>query len=118
MKTMKQYEIEEKLCELFENEHAGCDQNTCDMSVAFRLEYECWALYLFNSSGAASEEFATLYSKLGPRFHKTAEKQCTALCKEDNFECKCGAVIWLPEECGYHCESCGETNDKPKQGAK
>ena len=95
----------EKALELIERDHGGCDSNTCTISVALRNGYALVAIDSWIGSGAASEDFP---SDLGLIF-KQVQKQAEKMCKElPNIECGCGAILWLPEECGYWCDNCGK----------
>lgn len=98
--------ILEKLSELYEDEHGDCDQNSCDMSIAYRMGYFRWAICQYSGCGAASDRFIELYEQLPKIFHKHAEKERKLLCKEEHIECECGSIIWLPEEVDYYCDSC------------
>lgn len=112
---MTQAEIISKLSDLVQSDHCdGCDQNTCDVSVAMRLGYDRWAIEAFAGTGASSQEFDRLYSMLGPEFRRDAESDRKALCEEAHVDCPhCNAVLWLPDECDYHCDSCARDIPRP-----
>jgi hypothetical protein len=92
--------------EHIERDHGGCDQNTCTMSVALRHGYDLIAIDTWINSGAASPDFP---NRLGYSFMEL-QKQCAEMTAElEHVQCpKCNAVLWLPDECDYHCDSCGE----------
>lgn len=104
---------------LFEREHGGCDDTTCDMTVAFDAGYSLWAIYLFSSSGATSDEFNELYERLNKkRFERDARKECNEFVKEcPSTECHhCNSYIYHYEanQTHFHCSNCGksfEVND-------
>ena len=100
----------DKLEALLQNEHTcGCDQSTCDVSQSYNFGYVLWALYLFDSSGAASDEFTALYAQLPRSFYAAARREADEFCDSvEHFECRyCNAVIWDPQWSEGHCESCG-----------
>ena len=107
-----------RLVALVHSEHCqNCNDNTCAISVAYRLGYSNWAVHQFSSTGASSSEFDRLYSKLDPKFHSDAEEERKLLCEEDHVDCDCGAIIWHPKECDYHCDSCGGQVLTPSQNS-
>lgn len=102
--------ILEKLESLLEQEHCfGCNQNTCNISVAFRLGYTIHAIDAFAGSGAASDQFTKLFNKLPRKYvDRKSRKEAKHLCENTPYvECECNAVIWEPEECDYFCDNCG-----------
>lgn len=116
MEKLPQSVLIDRLCELVHAEHCnGCHQNTCDTAVAYRLGYALWAVETFAGSGATSEEFDRLYSQLGPGFRRRAEGERKLLCREEHVTCPhCNAVVWLPEECDYFCDSCARQLERPE----
>jgi hypothetical protein len=107
---MNQTEIILKLGRLLSLEHTSqCDSATCDINAAYDHRLFHWAIELFSGSGASSVEFDKLYNRLGPKFHKDAEKERQELCKECPH---CNAVLWLesnPEaDESLGCDSCGK----------
>jgi hypothetical protein len=87
--------------ELFEQEHGGCELNTCACIVAYRLGYRRWAVKLYASTGAGSEQFYHAFDKAAKAkdWVQDTEEERKALCKEEHVDCPhCHAVIWLPEE--------------------
>jgi hypothetical protein len=98
----------DRLSELVNEEHvSGCDCNSCDINAAYNNGFELWAIYLFDSCGAASDEFERLYKKLPKRrFNADAEREREKLVKTvEHAECaNCNAVVWEYVE---HCDSCG-----------
>lgn len=114
--TYKQ--LTHELTELLEVEHGGCDQNTCDISSALRNGYALWALYLFDSCGASSDGFNSLYAKLPKRFQRDAEAERKEFCESvEHTTCPdCNAVIWSPDEVTngnrVYCDSCGKGHEK------
>lgn len=105
-----------KLEELYEEEHGGCEESTCSMQVAFEHGYTIHALDCFASSGAASDEYYALWNKI-PRKLKDAYSRYEAelLCKEiSNAECSyCNAVSWQIEylkntKGEIYCGSCAK----------
>ena len=112
-------EIFERLEELFEEEHGGCDDMTCDMSAAWDHGYTQWALFLFDSCGAASDEFVKLYKKIDkPAFRNAAEKERKMFVEEvPHAQCPhCNAVTWDDSmEEKVHCGSCGKDFDTRRE---
>jgi hypothetical protein len=109
--SKRSQKIVDELIELLENEHIhGCDQSTCDINVAFNNGFGCWALYLFDSCGAASDEFTALYAKLPKSFYNYARKEADQMCDEvSHADCPhCNAVVWELEQHGktINCDSC------------
>lgn len=108
----KQYKsITDKLVKLFEEEHGDCENTTCAMSHCMKHGYSLWALYLFSSSGAASDEFAALFEKLPrKRFESEAEAERAEFVESvPSAACPhCNAVVYEPEDCNYHCSHCGD----------
>ncbi len=102
-----------QLEELYEQEHGGCDSNTCDMQVAFEHGYTCWAIRCFSHSGASSDEFNAIYNKLNKAFPVQAERERKAFVKDvEHADCpSCSAVIWEPHWSGGYCSSCGKTHE-------
>lgn len=98
--------------ELIERDHGGCDNTTCGIPVALRYGLPLVALSMWSDSGASDAEFDNNYDKL-PSSHKflgkTYEKERLEFVKIPHFECKCGSHIYEPEDCGYHCSSCGKS---------
>jgi hypothetical protein len=112
-KRFTEAECMSHLWALLEDEHCnqGCEQNTCDISVAYRLGYIRWAAEVFAGCGAASDEFLKWYGRLPKVFAKRAEAERVELCKEDHAPCPhCNAVVWLPNEVTtdgmIYCDSC------------
>lgn len=107
-------ELENKL----NNEHiCGCDSDTCDINVAFENGYTLWALYLFDSCGAASDEFNELYAKLPKVFYKHARAEADHMCDHvEHAQCPhCNAVVWHDGNHGsvIHCDSCARSFPNP-----
>jgi hypothetical protein len=115
MKPMgKRYlELTDRLDELFNEEHGGCDNLTCDMSQAMEHGYSLWALQLFAWCGAASNEFLSLFRKLPKRFKQDAERERAEFCKTVPYdECQeCNAVIWHGDAdiTEVFCDSCNHS---------
>jgi hypothetical protein len=109
---MTQVELMKKLYQLVERDHGGCDQNTCDLSLALRFGYDAIAIERWAGCGASDDEFNELYEKLSPSFKYEYQQQL----KEWDFErvtcLNCNAVLWLPEETGYQCDCCGKAIDR------
>jgi len=109
-KKLSNSELLGELEELFENEHGGCDQNTCDMSVAFNEGYTALAIDLFSGAGVASEKFAELFNQLDRKtFKALVNKEAESFNDEvPHVQClKCNAVIRNPEDVDYMCDNCG-----------
>ena len=102
-------ELAEKLIELLEKEHVdSCDSYTCDINFAYDESYEYWSIVLFDSSGAASEEFNNLYAQLSPAFFTKAEEERKQMITQPHTECPhCNAIIWGDDEAEY-CDSCNK----------
>lgn len=111
-----------ELSELVQSEHCeGCCDDTCDVNASFDSGYSLWAIYLFDSSGAASERFDLLMFRLisqhGKRFERAAERERAAfVAATPHIACvTCNAVTWLTEyvDADYYaepdaaCASCG-----------
>lgn len=100
--------ILERLDELYEEEHGGCDESTCSMQVAFEHGYTIHAIECFASSGAASDEFYKLLKKI-PRklLSKYSRHEAHMFCNEvSHAECPhCNAISWQVE---YLTNSKGE----------
>lgn len=105
----------DRLSELVNEEHVcGCDQDSCDINAAYSNGYALWAVYLFDSCGAASEEFCRLFKLLPKRrFKKESEAERKAFVKDvEHDQCPhCNAVVWHNGDHGdeIHCDSCGKT---------
>lgn len=98
---------------LLKSEHIeGCDQNTCDINKAYEHGFSKWAISLFSSTGATSDDFDELYNQLPKKFNQDAEKEREEFVESVSHEkCEsCNSVIWDPEECDYFCESCSHDN--------
>ena len=102
---------------LLNDEHCrGCDdQSTCGISTCYSDGYTLWAIELFSTTGAASDEFLKLYALLPKRFKADAERERVAFLKNTPYATcpKCNAVIWHLEyfleyfDDVIHCDSCG-----------
>lgn len=94
-----------------DRDHGGCESNTCTMSVALRHGFDLIAIDSWANSGAAAKDFP---KTLG---YSNAElqKQCAEMTAEiEHVQCPhCNAVLWLPEECDYFCDSCAK--DIPRE---
>lgn len=114
--SQKTWNTIEALNELLEEEHGGCDQRTCDISTCMAHGYTLWAVYLFNSCGAASDEFNELYATLPKDFYKHARKEADRFVDEVPHDpCPhCNAVVWDIEddENEIHCDSCDKTFER------
>lgn len=104
----------ERLEELTDSEHVcGCDSSTCDISASWSAGHTLWSIYLFASSGAASDEFNALYRLLPKRFKVDAERERKSFVKYvDHTECPhCNAITWDPQWVTNNglvwCGSCG-----------
>lgn len=106
---MKRREILDRLETLLEREHGGCEQNTCTLSVALRNGYWFSAADSFAGSGAASDEFYGLYDRMRGYIEAKSRQESDEFCDAvPHVDCPhCNAVLWEPEESGYHCDSCG-----------
>lgn len=121
--------IEKVIEMLLEKEHPECDQNTCLIQREVALEYPIHIISLFEGSGAASNKFSRLASKIVTQ--KESLRDARLICKNiPHMECTCGAVIWdiygeyLAEEV-IGCASCGtcqkwtpELKENKRRGAK
>ncbi len=99
---------------LLDDEHCSCcDSLTCDVDVCFDDGYTLWAIELFSGSGASSDEFNRLYSKLPKRFRADSERERKLFVKDtEHAECPhCNAVTWHTEHFNgsIPCESYGKT---------
>ncbi len=118
MKTLsiKSRQTVRKLEAMLENEHiCGCDSRTCDIFVSHNNGFSLWALYLFDSCGAASDEFSKLYATLPRDFYAHARKEADKMCDTVEHEScpHCNAVVWETEnEKEVACDSCGKTFSK------
>lgn len=111
MKTQRQ--LIERASELVKRDHGGCDQNTCDLSVALRHGFELVAIERWAGTGASCDEFDLIYDKLGSKFHRDQKAELRKLLKLPAVKCPhCCAFLWLPDECEYYCDSCD--NDIPQ----
>jgi hypothetical protein len=101
-----------KLTELLNIEHGDCDDTTCAIAVCMENEYNLWAISLFSSTGASSEEFDKIYNSL-PRdqFDIEAEAERAEFVESiPSVSCPhCNAVVYNPEECDYYCSNCAKT---------
>lgn len=109
--SIKSKQTVRRLLSMLENEHiCGCDSDGCDINVAFQHGYGLWAVYLFDSSGAASDEFTALYATLPKSFYRAARAEADHMCDAiAHSTCpKCNAVTWHNDEHGdvIHCDSC------------
>lgn len=123
MKSKESYESKlERLQELVYSEHVcGCSESTCDINASYNHGYGLWSIYLFSSSGAASEEFTELLDSLPQKqFSAEAELERKEFVKEvSHAECShCNAVSWdiesIEENGNVFCGSCG--NNFPLKG--
>lgn len=100
-----------KLVELYERDHGGCEDTTCGMHHAMQAGYDLVALERWSGSGAACDEFYDLYSTLPKTykmFGRKHDKQVNEFIKEVPIKpCECGAYIYNPDDCDGHCSSCG-----------
>lgn len=123
----KRSELIERACELLEQEHPGCTDNTCMIRPEF---VQWWPLHIMNQfvgSGAASPQFERVAAEFRSRFKRPFElesKECRQICRTiAHFECKhCSAVVWdfhgdWSEGDAVGCDSCandtvwkGQTN--------
>ncbi len=111
----------DRLVELINRDHGGCDSQTCDISVSLRYGFYIIAIESWASSGAACNEFSSLYSKL-PKTYKCLgadwSKECEEFRKIPSIQCPhCNAYLYDPEDYGYHCDSCANEIPKPKESA-
>jgi hypothetical protein len=108
----------ERLLELVQRDHGGCDQNSCTLGVALRHGYELVAIDNWIGCGASDKEFDAEAAKGLPFSFKQVQKQLQAMSREVNsVECPgCNGILWEPEWCDYHCDNCG--CDIPKPGEK
>jgi hypothetical protein len=111
----------QRLSELLQEEHGGCDESTCDISCAMSHGFYTWGIELFAGCGASSDEFNRLYKKLPKKkFAKDAEAERVEMCKIETSECPhCNAVTWEPEHVtdakGFvYCGSCARRYIRPK----
>jgi hypothetical protein len=97
-----------QLQKLIHAEHVdGCGQTSCSINFAAECGYYYWAIEEFAGSGAASDEFESLYAQLSPDFFKEAEKERKLLCKEPHTKCQhCNALNWGGNV--SNCDSCGK----------
>lgn len=110
-RTIERMNKQNRLIDLFQEEHGGCDQHTCDMSRAFSAGFPLWAIKLFAKTGAASSEFVKIYDTLPKSFHEEAEQERIYFCEIEHVECPhCNAIIWEPEYVTtggqVYCDSC------------
>ncbi|MEK2647325.1 hypothetical protein [Bdellovibrio sp. BCCA] len=104
-------QITDRLVELFEEEHGGCENNTCAMTACMSHGYSLWAIKLFHNCGVASDEFDRLIKKLPKaEFERRAEAERAEFVEEiPSVSCPhCNAVVYEPEESEYHCSSCAK----------
>ena len=101
---------------LYQNEHSGCDDDTCSMAKAWEAGYSVMTFEMFASSGAASEEFYAAYRKLAKSDLQVAIRFEHESFRNDpecaSVECGngCGAYIYNSEFHGdkIHRSSCGK----------
>ena len=110
----------EKLFELTERDHGGCDDTTCALGVALAQGYHLIAIESWASSGASDMEFDRLYEKL-PITYRLGGRQWHLEVKEFNkiptAKCGCGSYIYEPEDCNYHCSNCGKQANRPEMAS-
>jgi hypothetical protein len=109
--SLKYQKMTEALADLVNTDHCcGCDQDSCDISAAYSHGFSLWAIYLFDSSGAASDEFKSIFRKLPKRFDKDAELERKEFINSVAHDAcpECNAVIWHDGSHGetIHCDSC------------
>ena len=102
----------ERAIELIENEHGGCDQNTCTLGVALRYGYDLVAIDHWIGSCAACDEF---HNAELDYTNKELTAQSKKMCKElEHIDCPhCDSILWLPDETDYYCDSCARDIPKP-----
>nr|BFD64917.1 hypothetical protein BdHM001_35980 [Bdellovibrio sp. HM001] len=110
MKKPSYESLKQTLSELLENEHGGCSDNTCDIAKCMENGFYLWASHLFIGTGVASKEFEKTYALLPKRFEQDAESERVEfLATVESCECpNCGAVVYDPDSCEYHCSNCGQ----------
>jgi hypothetical protein len=110
----------EKLADMVQDEHCeGCCEDHCDITACYDWGATLWAIELFASCGAASNEFDRIYGRLmqayGSRFRRAAERERAAFCASvETLHCKqCGAYTYLGdhnrdyyEQADAECGSC------------
>jgi hypothetical protein len=101
----------DKMVELVERDHGGCDNNTCSISVALENGYSMHALEMWSGCGAADDEFNALYFPHARFIAKESRKEASLMCdKIPHVDCPhCNAVLWNPADSDYWCGSCGKT---------
>lgn len=109
--------LTDRLDELVNEEHTcGCGQDSCDINAAYEHGFTMWATYLFDSSGAASNEFRKLFKKLPKRFEADAERERRLFIQSvEHDECPhCNAVVWHDGGHGdeIHCDSCARSFER------
>ncbi len=99
----------EKAVKLLERDHGGCDDTTCNLSIAMNNGYWNHALDLWVGSGAASSEFDNFKVN-----RKLSRQEANEMCDEvSNMECKhCQSIIWEMEWTNGYCSNCGEENER------
>ncbi len=110
----------ERLRDLVERDHGGCEDTTCTMATAMRHGHWLVAIETWASSGASDAEFDRLYAVLPAtyRFFGRAYKAESAeFCKIPSAECSCGAYVYEPEDVDYHCSNCGKQVPRPAEVA-
>ncbi len=109
MKKIKSKANIDLLFNLIEDEHGGCDQNSCTLGVALKEGYALVAIDHWIGSGAASGAFNVEAKKGLPFSFKDVQKEHKQMSQDlDHAFCdECNSVVWQPEWCGYQCDSCG-----------
>ncbi len=111
-----QSELIDRLSQRVYLEHVnGCGQCTCDINAAYEQDYVLWAIELFKGCGATSDHFDSLYSQLDKSFRRKAENERkNFVANTPHCECNhCGAILWLPEDHDYFCDSCAKQVTRP-----
>lgn len=105
----------DRLFQLIQRDHGGCDQSSCTLGVALRNGYALVAIDNWIGSGAADGQFYAEAAKGLPYGRADVTAESDLMCREVNHvECPgCNGVIWEPEWCDYACDNCGAQATKP-----
>lgn len=118
--STKSHKILDNLNELFNQQHGGCDDNTCTTMKAMEAGYSVLAISCFASSGAPNDEFYRLFNSIpSKQLHPQLISETKEFLRDPDYqaiECShnCGAYIYNTEFSGnkYYCDNCGKINKK------
>lgn len=101
----------ERLADLIRRDHGGCEDTTCTIATALEHGLALVAFESWGSSGASCADFDRLYASL-PKSYRMGGREYEAerleFCKIPAVECRCGAYVYNPDDCGRYCSSCGK----------